>query len=118
MKTKKEFDKEALRLEINKAYEGWKAKGSTETDWGQNIYGEIVDYVIDRPHACLNDELPALGQFVTKIPQPHLLNLYRLYNRFMMDIEKHMTKEEIILFPRTKQYEENPARDCLKRSNV
>lgn len=121
VKTKKEIDKDALLLELNTSYEDWKAKGNKETNWDEVPNSEIVDYIIGRHHAYLTDELPALGQFVTKIfrvhggSHPHLVNLHRLYNRFKADMEAHMIKEEQDLFPLIKQYEENPSPELLKK---
>lgn len=114
VKAKQEIDKEALLLELNSAYKDWKAKGNKETDWQQISNTEIVDYIIGNHHAYLADELPALGQFVTKIfrvhggSHPHLVNLHRLYHRFKADMEEHMVQEEQELFPLIKQYDETP----------
>lgn len=120
VKTKQEIDKDALLLELNTSYEDWKAKGNKVTNWDEISNTEIVDYIIGRHHAYLADELPALGQFVTKIfrvhggSHPHLVTLYRFYNRFKAEMEEHMIKEEQDLFPLIKQYDENPTPELLQ----
>ncbi|MRH42740.1 iron-sulfur cluster repair di-iron protein [Aquibacillus halophilus] len=118
---KKNMNEGAILGELNASYLDWKSKGNVETDWDQISNSELVDHVVHTHHAYLTEELPALGQFVTKIyrvhggSHPHLVNLHKLYNTFKMELESHMVKEEQDLFPLIKKYDVDPSPELLEK---
>ncbi|WP_343032911.1 hemerythrin domain-containing protein [Virgibacillus doumboii] len=89
-------------------------------DWDAIPASELIDHIVHTHHVYLNDELPALGQFVTKILRvhganhPHLKELHRLYNDFKVDMEEHMITEESEVFPLIKKYEKEPSEQLLQ----
>lgn len=110
----KEMDDSAVLNELNDAYGTWQKEDHNVVDWDIIPPAELIDHIVHKHHAYLNEELPALGQFVTKIfrvhgaNNPHLKELHQLYNDFKVDMEGHMIKEENEVFPLIKQYEKNP----------
>lgn len=108
---KKNLDGVGLLTELNTAYSAWKESGNSEIDWDTIPASQLIDHILDKHHRFLHEELPALGQFVTKIfrvhggHHPHLKELHRLYNDFRADMESHMIEEENELFPLIKKYE-------------
>ncbi|MFD1039028.1 iron-sulfur cluster repair di-iron protein [Virgibacillus byunsanensis] len=117
--TKGNMDATTVLTELNTAYENWEKDDNEVTDWDAIPASELIDHIVYSHHAYLNEELPALGQFVTKIfrvhgaKHPHLKDLHRLYNEFKLEMEEHMVKEESEVFPLIKEYEKNPSDKLL-----
>src|SRR5699024_8540636 len=65
--TSENHDEYIVLNELNQAYANWKEEEHEITDWDGMSYGELIDHIIYKHHAYLNEELPALGEFVTKI---------------------------------------------------
>ncbi|MCT2534336.1 iron-sulfur cluster repair di-iron protein [Aquibacillus koreensis] len=100
---------EILRI-INDAYKQWKENGNAVVDWDSISNTQLIDHIMEHHH-YLDEELPALGQFVTKIfrvhgnQHPHLKELYSVYNELKAELESHIIEEENELFPLIKEYE-------------
>ncbi|TRM12238.1 iron-sulfur cluster repair di-iron protein [Lentibacillus cibarius] len=115
------LDENAVMGALNDAYKAWQKEEHETVDWDRVPATEIIDHIVHTHHAYLNEELPALGRFVSKIfrvhgkNHPHLKELHRLYNDFKVDMEEHTVKEEEEVFPLIKQYEENPNDELLQR---
>jgi regulator of cell morphogenesis and NO signaling len=84
-----------------------------EKDWNHASMSELIDHIEGRHHTFLRRELPALAQRLEKV--------YRVYNErygetfpglpevfagLQNELTSHMMKEEQILFPAIKRYEE------------
>src|SRR5699024_2882895 len=52
---------------LNKDYATWKAEGNVAKDWDALPFDELVDHIVYEHHAYLNEELPALSEYVTRI---------------------------------------------------
>ncbi len=76
---------------------------------------ELVDYIVEKHHGYLRDELPRLHQMAHRVAQVHgghtasLIEVYEVFCEMANELDSHMMKEEQILFPaissasRTKQ---------------
>lgn len=90
---------------LNLAYEGWKEKGNIAIDWDQESLTDITNYIAEHYHHFLQNELSSLGELVTRIyrvhgnHQPHLKELYALYNEFLIEAEMHLIKEATEVIP-------------------
>lgn len=119
--TEKNIDKATVLSELNTAFENWSKEDEEVIDWDQVPLSELVDHIIYKHHAFLNEELTPLGKFVTKVfrvhgkAHPHLKELQSLYNEFKVDMEEHMIKEENEVFPLIKEYEKNPNQVLAER---
>lgn len=115
----KQLSKDIILEQLNSEYETWKDAGNQPKDWDAVPASELIDHIVHTHHAHLMEELPALGQFVTKIyrvhgaDQPHLKELYHLYNEFRVEMEEHSIKEETEVFPLIKKYETDPSPELL-----
>ncbi len=120
------FDEKGLNGEeilstLNSTYEEWSKEDNNVVDWDQVPVPELIDHIIYHHHAYLRQELPALREFVTRVfqrhgmDQPHLRDLYRLYNEFQMEMEEHSLKEEAEVFPLMKEYSDNPSQELLEK---
>lgn len=118
--SKGKVDEKIVLSELNTAYENWQKEDNVITDWDALSFSELIDHIVHTHHAYLNEELPALGQFVTKIfrvhgaKHSHLKELHKLFHDFKVEMEEHMIKEESEVFPLIKEYEKNP-NDKLKQ---
>ncbi len=118
------IDETIVLTELNTAYDNWQQEDHHVTNWDAYSPSELIDHIIHTHHAYLNEELPALGQFVTKIfrvhgtNHPHLKELHKLYNDFKVEMEEHMINEEGQVFPLIKEYEKNPNKDLLQHIHV
>lgn len=115
-----DYDDQAVLDELNTAYAVWSQEGHEKIDWDAMSYEDLVDHIVYKHHAYLKEELPALGEFVTKIfrvhgaSHTHLKELHRLYNAFKTEMEEHMISEESDVFPLIKEYGKNPNTSLLK----
>lgn len=110
-----DLDESVIMSELNGIYEEWQKEDNDVTDWDSMPPSELIDHIVYKHHAYLNEELAPLSEFVTKILRvhgtnhPHLKELHRLYNDFKVEMEEHMITEEGDVFPLIKEYEKNPS---------
>ena len=66
---------------------------------------ELIDHILDKHHAYTRDEMGHLTPLMAKVASRHgehyqyLLELKELFQAFCDDLEPHMMKEEMVLFP-------------------
>lgn len=107
---------------LNSEYESFQSSMNTDIDWRTASYSQLIDYVMGKHHTFLQNELPALGQLVSKILRVHgehhqeLNRVHRLYNNLRTELESHLIKEEEVLFPIIKQYELEPTPEKLTKA--
>lgn len=117
----KKLDEAALLEELNDRYKNWNKSGKEVVNWNEKRLSDIVDHIIDTYHSFLQEELPLLEQFVTRVfqrhggDQPHLVELFQLYGNFKSFAEEHTIAEENKLFPLVKEYETNPNEESAVR---
>src|SRR5262250_949014 len=72
---------------------------------------QLVDYIVSRHHAYTKRELPQIFAYLQKVSSKHgdrnpELNLiYKTFSELKEEMELHMKKEELILFPKIKELE-------------
>lgn len=107
---------------INQEYDSFKDSMHADIDWRTASYSDLIDYVIQKHHTFLQNELPAIGQLVTKILRVHgdhhieLAKVHKLFNSLRTELEAHLIKEEEVLFPIIKKYEKNPTPELLDKA--
>lgn len=91
-----------------------------DMDWAKAASPDLIDFVVNAHHVYLRKELPLLSEFVTKILTVHgpnhgevLSKLHKLFHTLKMELEQHLIKEEQMIFPLIKEYEQNPS-DALR----
>jgi regulator of cell morphogenesis and NO signaling len=73
---------------------------------------ELADYVVDKHHTYLRNELPALEQRLSKMcsnhgqDRPELFTMQQHLQDLRDDLTAHLGKEEMVLFPYIRQLEE------------
>ena len=82
-----------------------------EKNWGEASLSELADHIEATHHAYLKTELPRLEFLVNKVANRHgphnpkLIELARIFGIFKAELESHMHKEEVILFPICRELE-------------
>jgi regulator of cell morphogenesis and NO signaling len=114
----KNINEEEVMDRLNTGYMEFKNRIDKGIDWRKSSMPELIDYVVNKHHAFLRNELPVAQKLLTKILNVHyshsgkvLSQLYKLYMSLMAELEVHIIKEEEILFPIIKQYAANPSEE-------
>lgn len=104
------LDAEAILAELNHLYET--STQTTDIDWTTASYTDLVNHIVNRYHAYLNENLPNLSAYATKILRvhgaghPELREVHQLFHQLKMELEQHTIKEETEVFPLILQYDE------------
>lgn len=114
------LDETQILNELNQLYNETQEAYQNEVDWEEKGYRELIEYIVNIHHSYLNQVLPELNQFVTKIlrvhgaAHPELTRVHRLFSTLKTDLEEHLIQEEEIIFPMIKEYSDNPTPERLK----
>lgn len=90
-----------------------------DTAWNDASSEELVDYIVNKHHHYLRQELPLISQNVTKVfrvhgeDSPHLGEMHRLFNTLREELLQHTAKEEESEFPKMLAYSQNPSEEGL-----
>lgn len=114
----KGLDPEAMIQELNKLQEEHPVL-EEDTAWNEASSEELVNYIVNKHHRFLREELPLISQNVTKVfrvhgeDSPHLGEMHRLFNLLREDLLQHTVKEEDSEFPKMLAYTQNPTEEGL-----
>jgi regulator of cell morphogenesis and NO signaling len=85
-------------------------------DWSAAPLSELIDHILGTHHAYLKEELPRLEQLVERVASKHgehhgesLSPLRAGYVALKEELDMHLQKEEMILFPYIRQAERSLA---------
>lgn len=116
------LDQNIILKLLNEKYKEFKEKNEEFTDWVKEEPSKLVDYIVNKHHAYLNKELPIISELVLKILKVHgenhqeLFKIHKLFNTLRIELEEHLIKEEQLVFPMIKEYQENKTTD--NRENI
>jgi len=116
------LDSGAFLKELNALAEQAAQQSKTTVDWRKASLGELVDHIVNKHHAYLEQELPMLSGYVTKIMRvhgfshPELAELHKLFHQTKVELEQHMIDEEANVFPLIKQAEQEDDPAAKKRA--
>jgi len=85
--------------------------GSPEDDWKTVPLRRLIGHIVSTHHEFLKLELPRIGQRLAKVVEVHgakdpaLGELQPVYDGMRRELELHMHKEELMLFPAIGRYE-------------
>ena len=72
---------------------------------------QLVNHIVDVHHTYTQRELPVIFEWLKKVSSKHgdhhpeLVKIFELFTALRSELELHMQKEELILFPRINQLE-------------
>ena len=120
---KQGIDADKIMSELNTAYDEFKEVMSGEIDWRNEKMSDLIDFVVNKHHGFLKEELPITAQYLNKILQVHyehngelLSKLNKLFSALKVELEEHLVKEEVLLFPLIKEYEKNQSKETLEKA--
>lgn len=103
----KGLDAAALLEEIEKA----QASPGAERDWRTAPLAELIEHILRTHHEYLKLNLPALSRRLARVAEVHgekdparLSAMTEVLGGLRAELEEHMHKEEVILFPFLEQY--------------
>ena len=116
----KGLDTAAVRREIEAAEEA--GSRGPDRDWNLARLSELIAHIVDVHHSYLRRELPAVQTRVEKVYRvynerygPTLTGLPEVFGALKEELESHMLKEEMVLFPAVQAIEAGvqlPASPC------
>jgi len=81
-------------------------------DWNAASFAELIDHIVSTHHAYMKSELPRLDAMLAKVLNAHganhgdsLVPLSRTFAGLREEIEGHLAKEEMVLFPMIRKME-------------
>jgi len=103
----KGLNPESVMQEVERA----NGAGASDKDWQTAPLDELARHIIATHHEYLKLELPALGKRLDKVHQvhgfrdPEMLNsMVGVFASLRAELELHLHKEEVMLFPFIEQY--------------
>ena len=72
---------------------------------------QLADYIVQTHHVYVKNEMPQIYAYLHKVSSKHgerhpeLYKIFQAYSAVKEEMEGHMKKEELILFPRIKELE-------------
>ena len=95
----------ALEQAIDEAFHSSAAEASPQKDWMSASAGEIADHIEQKHHSYLKEQLPRLAGMLPRLKAAHprhratLEKLDQTMQALRAELEQHLQKEEIVLFP-------------------
>ena len=98
-----------LEAELDQAAAG---RPGLDRDWTAAPLGLLIDHIVGTHHVYLKSELPRLNAWLDKVLAAHganhgetLVPLGKVFAGLRAELESHMMKEEMVLFPMVKAME-------------
>jgi regulator of cell morphogenesis and NO signaling len=82
---------------------------NSTVDFEKMSLTQLADYIIQTHHAYVKNEMPQIHAYLQKVSSKHgerhpeLYKIFQTFNAVKEEMEGHMKKEELILFPRIKE---------------
>jgi len=114
------LDEQAVLKKLSEAYEETR-KLTNHVDFRTMPSSELIDYIVNTHHIFLKTILPELSELTATILRVHgpnhseLFKVHKLFHNLKTELEQHLIKEEEILFPMIKEYENSQSYELLKR---
>lgn len=101
----KRLDPASVLLEIESAI-AKEAAASQRTDWNMAPFETLIDHIVTRHHSYLREELPRLASWIAAVRRAHgerdgvlLEQLDTVFTAMKDELDQHIRKEEVVLFP-------------------
>lgn len=78
-------------------------------DFDKMDLAQLVDYILQTHHAYVKSEMPQIYAYLQKVSSKHgerhpeLYKIFEIFAAVKEEMEGHMKKEELVLFPRIKE---------------
>ncbi len=84
---------------------------NSAVDFEKMNLAQLIDYIVQTHHAYVKNEMPQIYAYLHKISSKHgdrhpeLYKIFQTFSAVKEEMEGHMKKEELALFPRIKELE-------------
>jgi regulator of cell morphogenesis and NO signaling len=91
--------------------------GNSLVDFEKMTLAQLTEYIVNTHHAYVKNEMPQLFAYLQKVASKHgdrhseLSKIFETFAAVKEEMEMHMQKEELILFPRIKELEKLAANE-------
>jgi regulator of cell morphogenesis and NO signaling len=95
--------------EIQAGLDAIAAPVDNSRDWSRATLGQLISHILAKHHSFLKEELPRLDHLLTKIVNKryhHLAPALAIFLRLKAELDQHLLKEEMVLFPRIQRLED------------
>jgi len=98
--------------------------GEIPVAWDKMSLTQLADYIISRHHAYVKAEMPQIFAYLERVAtkhgdrHPEMRKVFELFSIIKKEMEEHMDKEELILFPRIEAAEEGILENKAANMNV
>jgi regulator of cell morphogenesis and NO signaling len=88
-----------------------KPDGCCVTPFANMTAGQLIDYVVTRHHAYLKQAMPLIYSHLERVATKHgdrfpeMVAVFSMFDQLQKDMNLHMQKEELVLFPAIKRAE-------------
>ncbi|MFZ3588060.1 iron-sulfur cluster repair di-iron protein [Bacillus sp. DJP31] len=109
----RELEASVVISDLNTLYSNALKRNELGVVWDQASFEDIIELIIQKHHLFLQEELPSLSPYVTKVlrvhghHQPHLAEVHKLFHQLKTELEQHTIKEETEVFPTILQAEQD-----------
>jgi len=93
-------------------------------DFQKMTLTQLADYIVTKHHAYVKAEMPQIFSYLQKVAtkhgdrHPEMRKVFELFSVIKSEMEEHMDKEELILFPRIEVAEEGALAEKTANMNV
>jgi len=93
-------------------------------DFQKMTLTQLADYIVTKHHAYVKAEMPQIFSSLQKVAtkhgdrHPEMRKVFELFSVIKSEMEEHMDKEELILFPRIEVAEEGALAEKTANMNV
>ena len=93
-------------------------------DFGKMTLTQLADYIVSKHHAYVKTEMPQIFAYLQRVAtkhgdrHPEMRKVFELFSALKDEMEEHMDKEELILFPRIEAAEEGAIEMRTSNMNV
>ncbi|MBK5271761.1 MAG: iron-sulfur cluster repair di-iron protein [Bacteroidia bacterium] len=98
---------EQIITELEKTGKG--NSNAAEIDFNEMPLTQLAEYIVMTHHSYVKNEMPAIMGYLQKVASKHgerhpeMLKVFQLFTAVKEEMEQHMQKEELVLFPRIKE---------------
>ena len=103
------LEQQLLLDEVTADLENSLTNNETTPDFKEMNLTRLCEYIVNTHHAYVKKEMPLISAYLQKVASKHgdrhpeLINIAELFSALKEEMDNHMQKEELILFPRIKE---------------
>ena len=107
-----EIDNERIIEELNNSYDKFIRTNSEYKDWRKEKPAALIKHIVQTHHEFTKKQLREIDVLLLKVLKVHfklhseeLLKVHRNFGTLKIELEEHLIKEEVNLFPLIEKYE-------------